>query len=84
MRLWGSKQRRIAVEIEIQKAMRKARTEQHITQRQLAAKTGLTQADISRIENGEANPTLQTLKKIADGLGKKLEIRFISDEISHS
>ena len=63
-------------EIQIMKLMMKARTEQNITQRQLAAKTGLTQADISRIENGEANPTLQTLKKIADGLGKKLEVRF--------
>ena len=61
-------------EIQIMKLMMKARTEQNITQRQLAAKTGLTQADISRIENG--NPTLQTLKKIADGLGKKLEVRF--------
>jgi transcriptional regulator with XRE-family HTH domain len=34
-------------------------------------------SDISRLENGTANPSLKTMKRIAEGLGRKLEIRFI-------
>ena len=33
--------------------------------------------DISRIENGNANPSLKTMKRIASGLGKRLEIRIV-------
>ena len=56
--------------------MIRAREKQNITQKQLAAKTGLTQTYISRIETGDADPTLQTLKKIAEGLGMKLELKM--------
>ena len=35
----------------------------HMTQKELAEKTGINQADISKIETGNANPTLSTLKK---------------------
>lgn len=48
-----------------------------LTQKQLAEKTGIYQADISKIERGLANPSLSTLKKLADGLGMALDIRFI-------
>lgn len=63
-------------EYQLIRAMLNARDEQHISQRQLAAKTGITQADISKIESGEANPTLQTLKRLAEGLGMRLELNF--------
>ena len=39
--------------------------------------TGITQPDISRLENGRANPSVKTLKNIADGLGMKLRIDFV-------
>lgn len=55
-------------------AMIHAREKQSMSQRQLSERTGIAQADISRIETGDGNPTLQTLKRIADGLGMKLEI----------
>ena len=48
----------------------------HITQQKLADMTGIDRADISRIENAEANPTIGTLKKIAKALDRKLVIEF--------
>ena len=34
------------------------------------------QEDINKIENGNANPSLRTLKKLAAAFGKKLVISF--------
>ena len=47
-----------------------------LTQKQLSETTGIYQADISKIERGLANPSLSTLKRLADGLGMKLKIEF--------
>ena len=55
-----------------------ARTLVGMTQKQLAEITGIYQADISKIERGLANPSLNTLKRLADGLGVKIKIEFIS------
>jgi DNA-binding XRE family transcriptional regulator len=43
-----------------------------LTQRQLAAKSGVQQADISRIEVGDANPTLATIAALAYALGAQV------------
>ena len=50
-------------EYDIIQAMIDARVQQHMTQKDLSAKTGITQADISRIENGTRNPSLSMVKK---------------------
>ena len=63
-------------EFQLIKAMIDARTNQNLSQRQLSEKTGITQSDICKIESGEANPTLQTLKRLAAGLGMSLDLRF--------
>jgi len=55
----------------------KARIEAHMTQTQLSEVTGITQSDISKIENGNGNPSLKTLRKIAHAFGKKLKIEFV-------
>ena len=34
-------------------------------------------ANLSRLENGNGNPSVATLAKIAHGLGRKLEINFV-------
>ena len=47
-----------------------------MTQKQLSEHTGIYQADISKIERGLANPSLSTLKRLADGMGLKLRIGF--------
>ena len=49
-----------------------------MTQKDLSAKTGITQADISRIENGTRNPSLSMVKKLAQGLGMQLKLEFVS------
>ncbi len=54
-----------------------ARNENNITQKELSRLTGITQSDISKIENGNANPSIKTLQKIAKALNKKLIIKFI-------
>ena len=64
-------------EYDIIQAMIAARVEQNITQKDLSAKTGITQADISRIENGTRNPSLNMVKKLAQGLGMQLKLEFI-------
>ena len=54
----------------------KARDISGMTQKQLSESTGIYQADISKIERGLANPSLSTLKRLADGMGLKLRIEF--------
>ena len=48
-----------------------------LTQEQLAEATGINQANISRLENGTANPSLNTLKRLAAGMGMKLKLEFV-------
>lgn len=53
------------------------RKEQHLTQEQLAALSGIDRSDVSRLENANANPSIRTLSRIAGALGKKLQISFV-------
>ncbi len=53
-----------------------ARGARDMTQAELAEATGISQSDISKIERGAANPSVGTLKKIADALGAELVIEF--------
>ena len=55
-----------------------ARKRANVTQKQLAESTGIYQADISKIERGIGNPSLQTLNRLAEGLGMRLDIKFES------
>lgn len=64
-------------EMEVVRAMIKARTAQNLTQKDLAEKTGINHANISKLENGNMNPSLKLLKRIADGLGMNLRIEFV-------
>lgn len=64
-------------EYDIIQAMIDARNEQHLTQKELSERTGITQADISRIENGTRNPSLSMVKRIAEGLGMQLKLEFV-------
>lgn len=62
-------------------ALVEARKVKHITQKQLADRSGIDQSDISKIENGNANPALSTLKRLAEGLDMILKIEFIPKEL---
>lgn len=63
-------------EYEAIRAVIAARLESNMTQAELAEKTGIRQSNISRIESGASSPTVDTLARIAAGLGKKLKIEF--------
>jgi len=55
----------------------RARTLAGITQKELAEKVHIYQGDISKFERGNANPSVQTLQRLAEGIGMKLKIEFI-------
>lgn len=55
-------------------AVKHARAVAGISQKELSEKTGINQADISRIERGLANPSISTLERIAEALNAKLSI----------
>ena len=64
-------------ERQIMRAIVEGREENGMTQKQLSDITGITQADISRLENGNANPSLKTLQRLAKGMGMRMQIQFI-------
>ena len=68
----------LEAEFQIIREIIAARKDKNITQKELSDLTGITQGDISKIENGNANanPSLKTLKKLAAAFGKKLVISF--------
>ena len=51
------------------------RKKRKLTQRQLSVRSGIQQAEISRIESGRANPTVATVFALAKALGGDLAIR---------
>ena len=67
-------------EFNIIQAMIDARREQEMTQEELSRRTGITQADISRIENGTRNPSLEMVKRLAKGLGMRLKLELIPQQ----
>lgn len=57
-------------------AMIDARSASGLTQQQLSARTGIAQAEISKYERGDGNPSLRTMQRLASGLGMELHIEF--------
>ena len=53
-----------------------ARTTSGLTQKELSERTGIAHGDISKLENGNANPSVRTLQRLAAGMGMKLKIEF--------
>jgi len=53
-----------------------ARKMRGLSQSELSKRTGIPQANISKIENGSANPSLKLLIRLAQGLNKKIVIKF--------
>ena len=67
----------IQPEMDVIRAIVDARTYQNLTQKELAERTGINQADISKLENGTRNPSVNLLKRLADGMGMALRIEFV-------
>ena len=63
-------------EFQIVRALIDAREKKHLSQKELSNLTGISQADISRLENGNANPSIRTLQRLAAGMGMRVKIEF--------
>ncbi len=68
---------RLEPEFAIIRAMIDARRESGMTQKELSERTGIAQGDISKLENGNANPSLRTLQRLAEGMGMQLKVEFV-------
>ena len=68
------------IDAEVRDLVISARNAADLTQKQLAQRSGVSQANISKIENGNYHPSLSTLKRIAGALGKRLVVSFEDPE----
>jgi DNA-binding XRE family transcriptional regulator len=66
----------LAPEYTIVHQLIQARLDANLTQKELAKRVGIRQSNISRLESGRYNPSLEFLKKLAHGLGKEVYIEF--------
>ena len=64
-------------EFAIMQALIDARNLSGLTQKELSERTGIAQSDISKLEHGNANPSIKTLQRLARAMGKKLKIDFV-------
>lgn len=67
----------------IGKRLNKRRTELQLTLRDLADKTDLTASFLSQLENGLANPSLNSLQRISDSLNVPM-LYFMEEKTNHS
>lgn len=54
----------------------KTRLEQNLTQEELARRIGTKKSNISRLESGKYNPSLDFIIKVAEAFGKKVKLEF--------
>lgn len=66
-----------SAERDVMRQIVEARMEEGLTQQELAERCGMKASNLCRLENGNGNPSVATLEKIARGLGRKLEISFV-------
>jgi uncharacterized protein len=55
--------------------LRAARRRADLTQAQLAARAGVSQAEVARLERAGSNPTAATLDRLLRATGHRLELR---------
>lgn len=55
-----------------------ARRRHGLSQQELAERTGMTQANISRIERDKVSPTLATLERLLAAMGETLQISSVA------
>ncbi|MCL2480584.1 MAG: helix-turn-helix domain-containing protein [Spirochaetaceae bacterium] len=68
-------------EFAIVQAIIDARKNTGLTQKQLSKRTGIAQGDISKLEAGDANPTLKTLKRLASAMNMILKVEFLQHPV---
>ena len=66
----------IQPEMQMIRALIDARASQNLTQKELSERTGISQTEISKLENGTRNPSIKLLQRLADGMDMVLNISF--------
>lgn len=64
-------------EFSIIQALIDARKTNNMTQKELSERTGIAQSDISKLENGNSNPTISMLQRLAEGMGMTVKLQFV-------
>lgn len=64
--------RRIDPQVGLARAIRKIRTDASLSQRDLAQRMGLDPRQVSRLERGDANPSWDTVRRVAAALDVSL------------
>jgi len=67
---------RFELEYQLIESLIAARLKRGLTQEKLAKKINTEQESISRVESGRVTPTIPFLKRIAEALDSKLEIKL--------
>ena len=67
----------LAEEFTIASRLIKARSQANLTQSQVAQRMGTTQSVVARLESGHPLPSLRSLTRYAEAIGKKIEIRLV-------
>ena len=67
---------RLEPRLEVISQIKQVRKEQHMTQEALAELAGTKKSNISRLESGKYNPSLDLLIKIAECLGKRIHVHM--------
>ena len=67
-------------EYEVVRTILEARKSNNMTQQQLADKTGINRADISKLESGNSNPSIHLLQRLANGMNMTLKLEFVPKE----
>lgn len=68
-------------EMNVIRAMIDARLSLNMSQKELSERTGIAQAEISKLENGTRNPSIKLLQRLADGMGMVLNVTFTPKEV---
>lgn len=68
----------------VMQAIIDARRSTGITQRELSTRSGIAQGDISRMERGNANPSIRTLQRLANSMEMALRVEFVPLRGAHS
>ena len=65
-------------EFRLARQLIEARMSAGLSQSELAARMGTSQPTVARLEGGH-KPSLKTLERYADAVGRKVEIRLVAD-----
>lgn len=72
----NQKDKNLSARLDAVEQLKRARKAQDITQEVLAERVGTKKSNISRFESGKYNPSLDFLIKVADSLGKQVQIKI--------